>query len=70
MSKEPETAKLMVRMPEALRTAIKIEAAKNRRSANAEVLDLLSEAYEPYTPRNEIEPRQPSNLRDSTPENP
>jgi len=41
-------SKMMLRIPEALHTSIKIEAAKNRRSANAEVLDLLSEAYEPY----------------------
>ena len=46
----PPITKMMLRIPEPLHTSIKIEAAKNRRSANAEVLDLLSEAYEPYQP--------------------
>lgn len=41
-------AKINLRLPESLRKAIKIEAAKNGRSTNAEVLRHLEKLYTPY----------------------
>ena len=46
---DPIISKMMLRIPDPLHTAIKIEAAKNRRSANAEVLHHLEKLYVPYT---------------------
>lgn len=46
----PQITKMNLRMPEALHTSIKIEAAKNRRSVNDEVMRHLKKLYEPYQP--------------------
>lgn len=43
---QKETDKFMVRMPTDLHQKIKISAAQNRRSMNAEVVFHLSEAFE------------------------
>ena len=40
--------KINLRVPPGIRTAMKIEAAKNRRSLNGEIVHQLEKLYEPY----------------------
>lgn len=45
MRKAQEADKLMVRLPDGLRKAIKLAAAENERTMNAEVIYHLKKAY-------------------------
>lgn len=45
MSKVQDADKLMVRLPDGLRKAIKLAAAENERTMNAEVIFHLKKAY-------------------------
>ncbi len=45
MAKTLDADKLMIRLPEGLRKLIKIAAAKNERTMNAEVIYHLKRAY-------------------------
>ena len=45
MSQVRDQDKLMIRLPDGMRDTIKIEATKNRRSMNAEVVMQLERAY-------------------------